>query len=112
MFDFQNCPLEKKDEFHKAGRAVLRKLAKEMKLTKGSFEIRSNLGGWGILGEVTLHHESFYLQISNSPHGVMYRTCKGRKDFTGGPNLWFPVYRLDDLQDVAFNLKFTLGLKP
>lgn len=80
----------KKDAFHLAGKKFLSELAAEIGLAKGEFDIRSNVAGVAVSGEVTLHGESIYIQISESclhrGVSIMYRTCKGRKDYCGGTN--------------------------
>ena len=79
-----------KERYRVEAMAFLRKLAKKLKLVKGEYEIRYNRGGIAVSGEATLHHDKFYLQFSES--GVMWRTCKGQKDYTGGTNRWFVGY--------------------
>lgn len=65
---------------------LLRRVAKELALPKGTYDLRFNPGGIAVAGDATLHHEKFYLTVNET--GVMYRTCKGRKDYTGGANCW------------------------
>lgn len=95
LIDIQNNNFEydylNKTEFHKLAKAELRKLVKHLGMTRGTYDIRSNLGGDAVAGEVILHTEKVYLQIISKGFGekglrVMYRTCKGRKDYTGGQN--------------------------
>lgn len=95
LIDIQNNNFEydylNKTEFHKLAKAELRKLVKHLGMTRGTYDIRSNLGGDAVAGEVILHTEKVYLQIITKGFGekglrVMYRTCKGRKDYTGGQN--------------------------
>lgn len=95
LIDIQNNKFEydylNKTEFHKLAKAELRKLVKHLGMTRGTYDIRSNLGGDAVAGEVILHTEKVYLQIITKGFGekglrVMYRTCKGRKDYTGGQN--------------------------
>ena len=85
---------ERKRRFHAAARARLRRLALLLRLPTGSFDLRSNLGGIAVSGEITLHHEVIYLQVSQpalgSRSGILIRTCRGRRDFTGGPNHFAP----------------------
>lgn len=81
---------KRKVAFHKDARAFLRALAHEIGLSENSYDIRSNQGGVAVSGEVTLHAEHIYIQLSEScvspGISVMYRTCAGRKDYTGGQN--------------------------
>jgi hypothetical protein len=96
---------QRKASFHFTARARLRKLATELGLPKGSFEIRSCKGGIAVSGEAILHHEKIYVQVSQSVigrgMGILIRTCNGRKDYTGGRNHWLPLDRLDDIHALA-----------
>ena len=75
-----------KAKFKKAAMKYLRELATELKLETGTFDVRFNAGGPAVSGDATLHHEKFYFTIGE--FGVMWRTCKGRKDYVGGGNRW------------------------
>src|SRR5262247_2383644 len=97
---------QRKASFHATARARLRALATELGLPRGSFDIRSNQGGIAVSGEVTLHHEKIYVQALQSAcgprgHGILIRTCNGRKDYTGGRNHWLPLERLDHIKGLA-----------
>ncbi len=84
---------EAKAEYHRLARRYLKYIAKLLGLPKGSFDVRSNMGGIAVSGEVTLHTDDVYVQLSPFPltfHDILIRTCKGRKDFTGGQNQWLP----------------------
>ena len=76
--------------------ATARALAKDLGLPKGTYTIRSNPGGIAVLGDVYLHHDRFYVNFSGymceNPCGGTgyYRTCNGRKDYTGGYNRDIP----------------------
>jgi hypothetical protein len=102
-----------KRKFHSMARARLRKLAAVLNLPAGSFDIRSNQGGIAVSGEITLHGESIYVQVSQScigvGYGIIIRTCKGRKDYTGGTNNWLPLSRLDDIEALARSIQFILA---
>ena len=60
----------------------------------------SNRGGIAVSGEVTLHADDLYVQVSQSTMGsdagILFRSCKGRHDYTGGQN---HVSSLDLLND-------------
>ncbi|MCG5481976.1 hypothetical protein [Sinorhizobium alkalisoli] len=104
---------EQKCRFHSTTRSRLKKLAAEH-LAAGSYEIRSNKAGIAASGEITLHHEQFYLQVGQfdlSPgHGILIRTCKGRKDFTGGPNHFVGLQLLDDIPALAASVRIITGV--
>lgn len=86
-----------KRSFHSLGRRLLKDLASELRMPAGSYEIRSNLGGVAVSGEVTLHHEGLYVQLSDNMGAgahVLYRTCKSRRDHSGGMNHWMSLSRM------------------
>lgn len=91
-----------KEAFHSSARRMLKALAKDMGFAAGSFDIRSNKGGPAVSGEITLHHEDVYIQVSNpgnrQERGLMIRTCEGRKDYTGGRNHFAPLTWLNDAE--------------
>src|SRR3546814_2752174 len=53
--------------FHTEGRAALQVLAKALALGSGSFDVRSNKAGPAVSGEVTLHAEMLWAQLSLGP---------------------------------------------
>src|SRR5260370_17811202 len=81
---------EVKHRFHIAARAQLRRLATTLGLPPGSFDLRSNLGGIAVSGEITLHHDDVYIQVcqpaSGADSGILIRISQGRRDYTAGPN--------------------------
>lgn len=73
----------RKRVMHSAGRAFLQRLARDLGLQTHQRDIRSNVAGIAVSGEVTLHADRLYVQISESCIGrggpmVLYRTCRGR----------------------------------
>ncbi|MEZ5784355.1 MAG: hypothetical protein R3D70_22665 [Rhizobiaceae bacterium] len=96
---------EQKRRFHSTARSRLKKLTAELRLGNGTYEIRSNKAGIAVSGEITLHHDRFYLQVGqfglSSGHGILIRTCKGRKDYTSGPNHFVGLHLLDDIPALA-----------
>jgi hypothetical protein len=92
-FDFRKpvaYDAEAKRLFHSRARSQLRRIATALGLEPGSYDLRSNQAGIAVSGEITLHGDHFYVQVSQSAmgyhSGVLFRTCKGRKDYVGGPN--------------------------
>jgi len=74
--------------FHRDGMKLLKTLALECGV-KADF--RSNKGGIAVSGEVTMHGDTVYVQLhqaitSPAPFRFLVRTCKGRKDYSGGTN--------------------------
>lgn len=74
--------------FHSEARRSLRSLADALGYEKQQFDIRSNSAGPAVSGEVILHSDELYVQVSCNGTGndVMYRRCRDRRDFTGQRN--------------------------
>lgn len=86
-----------KHEFKTFGERILRRLAKDLALAKGTYTIRFNAAGPAVSGEATLHAERVYVCVgAGRDLGVLYRPCEGRSDIVGGANRW---YRYEDLTD-------------
>lgn len=87
-----------KKQFHADGRRAMRRLAEALRLADGSFDVRSNLGGPAVSGDITLHGDELYVQLSLGCMGpgreVMFRRCEGRGDYRGGANHWASVNEL------------------
>lgn len=80
-----------KARFHRLGRLFLQRLADDIGLPQQTYELRSNVAGPAVSGEVTLHGETLHAWLQESCVGkpgvsLFYRTCKGRKDYCGGAN--------------------------
>jgi hypothetical protein len=58
-----------------------------------------------VSGEITLHAATVYVQVcqpaTGADSGILIRTCKGRDDYTGGPNNFAPLNLLDDIGALA-----------
>jgi hypothetical protein len=90
---------ELKAKFHAKAKRCLRWLAeKELGLQKGEYGIRSNMGGIAVSGEITLHTDWCYVQVSQfrPAFEVMFRSCNGRQDYTGGQNHFCSAQLLED----------------
>lgn len=92
-FDFRKSvayDAEAKRLFHGRAKSQLRRIATALGLEPGSYDLRSNQAGIAVSGEITLHSDHLYVQVSQSAmgyhSGILFRTCKGRKDFVGGTN--------------------------
>jgi len=98
-----------KKSFHLTAASRLRMLADELGLEKGTYDVHPNKGGPAVSGEITLHHEKVYVQVSQSSGGpamgILIRSCKGRQDYTGGPNSFAHISYLDDIEDLARKVK-------
>ncbi len=103
-----------KRRFHNTARARLRQLAVALRFAPGSFDLRSNLAGIAVSGEITLHHDAVYVQVSQScmgvGMGVLVRTCRSRRDYTGGQNNWLPLAALDDIPALASRVRIVMRI--
>jgi hypothetical protein len=87
-YDYHN-----KEEWKRQGRAVLRKLAKDLGLAKGTFDIRVCEGGPAVAGDCILHSETLYVNLTWShfcDDAGYIRVVKGRQDYTGERNISVP----------------------
>ena len=87
-----------KQEYKRLGRKILKYIAFKMNLVEGTYDIRFNPGGVACSGDHTLHTDKVYLALNdNLGFGwFFYRTCDGRKDYSGGPNI---IVEWRELQD-------------
>jgi hypothetical protein len=92
-FDFRKrvaYDAEAKRRFHRHARAQLLKLAEALGLEPHEYDLRSNEGGIAVSGEITLHADHLYVQVSQpatrADSGILFRSCEGRCDYTGGRN--------------------------
>jgi len=114
---YSSCSYEpdRKRRFHTVARARLRRLAREIGFPPASFDLRSNQGGIAVSGEITLHHERVYVQVSQpatrADSGILIRTCEGRRDYTGGPNHFAPLSMLDDLPALAAGVRMVMATR-
>ena len=105
--------LNAKETFHRTARARFRKLANLMGWQESSFDLRSNRAGFAVSGEITLHHDRVYIQVSQpcTGHdtGSLIRRCNGRKHYTGERNHFASLSLLDDLPALASRVTAVLG---
>ena len=95
--------------FHSRSRSQLRRLATALGLRPGSYDLRSNPAGIAVSGEITLHTDRLYVQASQSAmgnaNGTLFRTCKGRKDYIGGPNNFASLDLLNNPEELAQRIR-------
>ena len=95
--------------FHRHARRQLRLLADALGLAPGAYDLRSNRGGIAVSGEITMHSETIYVQAcqpaTGHDSGVMFRTCQGRKDYTGGRNNFASLDLLNDPGQLARTIR-------
>ncbi len=103
-----------KDLFHRDGRRALRRLADALRLPEGGFDIRSVRGGISVSGEVVLHGEEVYVQLSLGCMGrgreIMFRRVAGRKDYCGDRNHWGEIADLMAPDTLAQRIRRELQL--
>ena len=62
-----------------------------------------------VSGEITLHADRLYVQASQSAMGhdtgILFRTCRGRKDYHGGANNFASLDLLNRPEDLARRIK-------
>jgi len=105
---------EAKALFHADGRRALRRLAEALMLEEDTYNIRSNKGGSAVSGEITLHGETIWVQLSLDcrlpEQEVLFRGVSGRRDYLGDRNHWTSVRDLLAPDRFAQRLCRKLGL--
>ena len=110
---------ESKAKFHRGGKALLRALAQELRLVPGTYQVRSCKGGPAVWGEVILHSQDIYLEVSGGSSivhrgqvcDVMFRRCLGLMDYSVGPNQWMESGAIiNDISAAAHHILKTLGM--
>ena len=80
----------RKERFHRVARRQLKLLAHALSLSPAQYDLRNNRAGVAVSGEITLHTDTLYIQVSQPfggfDSGILIRTCQHRKDYVGGPN--------------------------
>lgn len=91
---------QQKTSFHRAGQNFLKKVAAQLLLPNGSYDIRVCRGGPAVSGEVILHSDDIYIQLFESclkpGVQVLFRTCYKRTDYTGDTNCFTSMVALKD----------------
>ena len=104
---------EQKRRFHATARARLRKLAAALDFAPDTYDLRNNEGGQAVSGEITLHHQCVYVQVSQPAtgydSGILIRTVEGRRDYTGGRNHFAPLSLLDDIPALAGRVRAVMA---
>ncbi|MDF0491502.1 hypothetical protein PX554_25625 [Sphingomonas sp. H39-1-10] len=103
-----------KRAFHSEGRTAMRRLAEALHLAENSFEVRSQKAGPACSGEITLHGEEVWVQLSlgylGPDHEVLFRRVRGRADHIGDRNRWASVRDLLSPDRFADRLRRELQL--
>jgi len=103
-----------KAAFHKEGRKAMMRLATALGLKRDEFELRSNMAGIAVSGEIILHAAEVYIQLDLGCMGpgyeVMFRSCEGRKDYVGGRNHFASIEELIEPARLAERIRRELQL--
>lgn len=96
----------RKQAFHRTGKCLLQRIANALGLDKKQYDLRSNLGGIAVSGEIILHSDTLYLQLSQGAlmqgrTQILYRRCDGRKDYVGHVNHFIELARLINENEAA-----------
>jgi hypothetical protein len=104
---------DQKRRFHSTACARLRKLAAALDFAPDTFDLRSNEAGIAVSGEITLHHDCVYVQVSQPAmgfdSGILMRTVEGRRDYTGGRNHFAPLSLLDEIPALAGRVRAVMA---
>ncbi len=100
---------EGKRLFHTHARRQLLALAAALELGDGDYDLRSNKAGIAVSGEITLHADRLYVQVSQpttgSDTGILFRSCEGRRDYVGGVNNFASLDLLHRPDELAGRIK-------
>lgn len=103
-----------KRAFHAEGRRALLRLGDALGLAPGSYAVRSNQAGPGASGDITLHADQIWVQLSVSltgpDHEICFRRVRGRDDHIGERNHWASVRDLLDPTRLADRIRRDLKL--
>lgn len=105
---------EAKRAFHREARSALRVAARHLGLGPDQYDLRSNFAGHAVSGEITLHADHIYVQVSISPMGrgreVLFRGCRDRRDYLGTSNHFCDIAVLADPVKFAARVRRETGL--
>jgi hypothetical protein len=82
-----------KETFLRETRRLAARMARDLELESGAFDIRVNPAGIGSSGDVTLHAEHLYVCFGaeidfGRGRTFCFRGCRSRRDYTGLGNQW------------------------
>jgi hypothetical protein len=116
-FDFKKpvaYDAEAKRVFHTQARRRLRLLRTALGLTRDGYDLRTTKAGIAVSGEITLHADGLYVQVSQPAtghdSGILFRTCEGREDYVGGANNFASLDLLNQPKELARLIKEKCGV--
>jgi hypothetical protein len=106
---------EAKRAFHTQVRRRLRLLGTALGLTREGYDLRTVKADIAVSGEVTLHGDRIYVRVSqpaagSGEEGILFRTCEGREDDTGGANNFASLDLLHQPKELARLIKEKCGV--
>ncbi|MDQ4422131.1 hypothetical protein OOT33_17100 [Sphingobium sp. DEHP117] len=106
--------LEAKRAFHRESRAALQMAARQLGFLPDDYDLRNTMAGPAVSGEITLHADTLYIQVSISVMGqgreVLFRQCRGRRDYVGDRNQFCDIAVLADPVKFAARVRRDTGL--
>lgn len=91
--------------FHRKARSQILLLAAHLGLEREQFDLRVNAGGIAVSGEITLHADTLYVQVSQpcsgTMNGILVRACRDRRDVVGGLNHFMDLALLEEPDTLA-----------
>jgi hypothetical protein len=99
--------VQAKKAFHRVAAKYLKRLHMELGDMYGEGVLRHNQGGIAVSGEITLHLDHLYVQVSEpfaqfgAKKIVMFRECSSRTDYCGGQNHFATAEALIDTAQFA-----------
>lgn len=106
---------EGKRSFHTEAARALRDVARSMGIPRDGYDLRSNKAGPAVSGEITLHSDKAYIQISEpfvAGHEILYRSVASRTDYTGRRNHYAAIAEIHDPATLASKITKDLNLEP
>ena len=78
----------KKEWFKRKALTFLSRVSLDLQLQKGTYTIRYNQAGPACSGDAALHHDKVYITFNADRicDWILFRSCKGQHDYTGGTN--------------------------
>ncbi len=98
--------------FHSEARRELKNLADALGYDRSDYDLRSNAAGPAVSGEVTLHSNEIYVQVTCNGTGsdVLYRRVRDRRDFIGNRNHYAAMRELGNAGTLAQRICRDLAL--
>jgi hypothetical protein len=105
---------EAKRTFRTQVRRRLTQLATALGLSRDAYDLRTNQAGIAVSGEITIHADRIYVQVSQPATGhdtgILFRTCAGRGDYVGGANNFASLDLLHRSRELARLIKEKCGV--